>query len=117
LAEVEEEATFDELHDDVDEVLNYAARRLVDLACITVLVHADDSLMLKVLEDSNFVVNRDDRVLVAAKELFFKDLDCSELFGANKLTKVNFTSVALAEGLDDLILLVEDRMSLCSWGV
>ena len=57
LAEVEKEAALDELHDDVDEVFDDAAAGLDDLAGVAVLVHVDDSRMLQVLQNGDFVVH------------------------------------------------------------
>ena len=70
LAEVEEKAALDELHDDVDKVLNDAARWLDYLTSIAILVHLNDSLVLQILQDSDLVVHRKNGVLVASQELF-----------------------------------------------
>ena len=46
LAEVKEETSLDELHDDEDEVLDDTARGLKHLPGIAILTHADDALVL-----------------------------------------------------------------------
>ena len=112
LAEVEEETALHELHDDEYEVLNDAARWFIDPAGISILVHIDDSLVLKVLQNGNFVMNRNDRVLITAEEFFLQNLDSSVLLSSDELAEINFAGVALTEGLDDLISIIEDRMSL-----
>jgi hypothetical protein len=58
LAEVEKETALDELHNDVDEVVNDATARLDDLAGVAILVHVDNAGVLEVLENSDFVVDR-----------------------------------------------------------
>ena len=86
----------DKLHHDEDEVVNDASRWLEDLACVTILVHADDASVLEVLEDSDLIVDRKDGVLVSAEELFLEDLDCNVLFGSNHFAKVNLGGVAFS---------------------
>ena len=49
LAEVEEKAALDELHNDVDEVVDDTATGLDYFACISVLIHVDDTSMLEIL--------------------------------------------------------------------
>lgn len=83
LAKVEEEATLDEFHHDEDKVFNDAARRLHNLTSIAIFVHVDDALMLEVLKNSDLVVDRKNRVLVAAEELLLEDLDRDVLFLVN----------------------------------
>ena len=112
LAKVEEESALHKLHDDEDEVFNDAARWFIDLTGVAILVHIDDSLVLKVLQNGDFVVNRNDRVLITAEEFFLQNLDSSVLLSSDELAEVNFAGVALTEGLEDLILIIEDRMSL-----
>ena len=85
LAEVKEESALDEFHHDVDEVVNDASGRLNDLSSITILVHVDDSLVLKVLQNCDLVVNRNDRIVVTAEEFFLQNLDSSVLLSSNKL--------------------------------
>lgn len=49
-----------ELHHDVDKVVNDASGRLYDLSSVTILVHVNDSIVLKVLQNSDLVVDRND---------------------------------------------------------
>ena len=46
LAEVKEETSLNELHDDVDEVVNDATAGLDDLAGISILIHVDNARVL-----------------------------------------------------------------------
>jgi len=82
------------------------------LTCVAVLVHVDNAVVLKVLQNGDFVVNGKDGVCVATKELFLEDLDSSELLSADAFAKVDLGGVALAEGLENLELSIEDRVSL-----
>ena len=58
LAQVEEKTALDELHDNVNKVLNDAARWLHNLASVAIFVHLYDSLVLQILQDGDLVVNR-----------------------------------------------------------
>jgi len=111
LAEVEEETTRDVLHHDEDKVADNAAGRLDDLAGISEIHHADDSYVLEVLKDRDFVLNGEDGVFVASQELLLEDLNGDlDLWVALLLRKVDFAGVAFAERLEDLVLAVEDRV-------
>ena len=46
-----------ELHNDVDKVVDDTTAGLDDLAGITVLIHVDDASMLEVLEDGDLIVD------------------------------------------------------------
>jgi len=98
----------DELHDDVNKVVDDATTGLDDLAGIAVLIHFDDTSVLEVLKDGDLVVDREDGVLVTAQELFLEDFDGRVVLGVDLLAEVDLTGVALAEGLDDLIFPIED---------
>ena len=58
LTEVEKETALDELHNDIDEVVNDTTARLDDLAGVAILVHVDNAGVLEGLENSDFVVDR-----------------------------------------------------------
>ena len=60
LAQIKEETTLDEFHDDEDEVLDDATRGFQDLASVTIVVHVDNAVVLHVLEDGDLVVHRED---------------------------------------------------------
>ena len=97
LADVEQETTLYELHDDVDEVADDSTAGLVDRALITVVGHTDDAAVVEVLQNCDFILDRKDAVLVSVKELFLKDLDCHVGVGINKAAaKVHFGSVAFS---------------------
>lgn len=109
LAKLEEEATLDALHHDVDEVGDHAAGGLHDGALVAELEHLDDAGVLQVLENCDFVLHGNDLLLVAREELLFENLDCDFLGRvSNGASQVDLAGVALAEGLMDLVLLVED---------
>lgn len=86
LAQIEEEASRNVLHDDEDEVVDDATRRLDDLSGVTEIHHADDAGMVEVLENGNLILDGEDRVFVTSEELFFQDLDCN-LFGGGVLDR------------------------------
>ena len=48
LAQIEEEATLDEFHDDEDKVVNHTTGWFNDLSSVTVLVHSDNSAMVEI---------------------------------------------------------------------
>jgi len=56
LAEVEEEATRDILHHDEDQVADDAARWLDDLTSISEVKHSDNSHVVQVLQNCDFVL-------------------------------------------------------------
>lgn len=58
LAEVEKETALNELHNNVDEVVNDATARLDDLTGVAILVHVDYACVLEILENGDFVVDR-----------------------------------------------------------
>jgi len=114
LAKVEEKTTLDKLHNNEDQVVDDATRGLDDLAGVAVLNHADDAIVLEVLENRNFVMYRKDGVGVAAEELFLKDFDGGVLFTADDLSEVYLAGVALTEGLENFVFSVENGVSLCA---
>jgi len=75
LAQVEEEASGNVLHNDEDEVADNTAGWLHHLAGISEVIHADNSSVVEVLEDCNFVLNGKNGVFVASQELLLEDLD------------------------------------------
>ena len=75
LAEIEQETTLHELHNDVDEVLDDSSTWLDDLSGITVVVHLDNACVVEVLQNCDFILDRKDAVLVSVEELFLQDLD------------------------------------------
>ncbi len=85
LAQVEEKATLDKLHDNVDKVLNDTARWLDNLTGVAILVHANDASVLHILEDGDLVMHRKDGVVIASEELFLEDFDCGVVFSAEDL--------------------------------
>ena len=78
------------------------------MACVTILVEADDAGVVKVLENSDLVVNRKDGVLVSSEELFLEDLDGCVVLSSNDSSQVHLGGVSLTERLEDLVSLVED---------
>lgn len=99
LTKVKKKAAMNVLHHDVHEVADNAGARLNHCASVAEFKHLDDALMLKVLEDLNFVVNGDDWFLVAAQEFFFHNFDGD--FGAvyTIISEVNFGGVTFATRL------------------
>ena len=111
LAQVEQEAALDVLHNDEDQVGDDTAAGLDHLAGVTEVHHADDAAVVEVLEDRNFVLNGEDGVFVAAQELLLEDLDGHlGIRAALLLGEVDFACVAFTEALQDLVLAVEDRV-------
>ena len=96
LAKVEKKATLDELHNDVDEVVNDAAAGLDDLSWVTILIHVDDARVLKVFKDSDLVVDRENWVLVTPQEFFLEDLDCRVVLSVHFPAQVDLAGVTLA---------------------
>lgn len=114
LAEVEQETTLYELHDDVDEVGDDPSGGLDDLSGVAVVSHADDAAMVQVLQDGDFVLHRKDGVFVSVEEFLFENLDgCESLGVLEGASKVHLRGVAFAEALEDFELVVEDGMSSC----
>jgi len=111
LAQVEEETAGDVLHHDEDQVADNAARGLDDLAGISEIHHSDDSCVLEVLENRDFVLNGENGVFVASQELLLENFDGNlDVRVALLLGEVNLGGVAFAETLEDLVLAVEDRV-------
>ena len=70
--------------------------------------------MVQIFEDCNLVVDRKNGVTVPSQKLLLEDFDGSVVVAAELLAQVDFGGVALAEGLEDLVLLVEDGVLLCA---
>jgi len=70
--------------------------------------------VVEVLENRNFVLNRQDGVFVASEELFLQDFDGDLLGGGlvDRCGQVDLAGVSFAEALDDLVLVVEDGVFL-----
>lgn len=69
--------------------------------------------MVEVLEDGDLIVDGKDGVAVATEELLLEDLDGDVLLSVpDELAEVDFAGVALAEGLDDFVLAIENGVSL-----
>ena len=75
LTQVEEKATRDILHGDVDQVGDSSARRLDNFATVSKALHGDHVLMVHVLQNSDFIVDRLDGLPVTAQKFFFQYLD------------------------------------------
>ena len=73
--------------------------------------------MLQVFENGDLVVHRQNRVLVAPQEFLLEDLDCCIIFSVDLAAQVDLAGVALAERLENFVLLVEDGvlLSLLLW--
>ena len=73
--------------------------------------------MLQVFENGDLVVHRQNRVLVAPQEFLLEDLDCCIIFSVDLAAQVDLAGVALAERLENFVLLVEDGvlLSLSLW--
>lgn len=98
LAEVEKEATGNVFHNDEDEVGNDTARGFNNLTSIAEVHHANDAAVVEVLKYRDFVLNGQNGVFVASKELLLEDLDGNlDLRIALLLRQVDFAGVALAE--------------------
>ena len=107
LHKIEEDPALHKLHDDEDNVRDDSSRWLNHFSLVTILVHLDYSVVIKQLEDLDFVLERDKRISAISEELFSQDLDCSVFLFANELSKVDLARVALAKSLEDLVPLVE----------
>ena len=110
LADVEEEAAGDELEQDVDEVVDLAAGGLLDVAVRAVTNNVHNVLMLEALEDLDLLLDGLDGAGVARQELLAEQLQCDEVAGLEVSGLVDLRGVTLAEGRQDLPLIVEDRV-------
>ena len=111
LAKVKEEASRDVLHNNEDKVVDNTAGWLDHLASVSEVVHTDNSNVVKVLEDCNFILNGKNGVFVASQELLLEDLNGNvSVSGVNFSSEVDFASVSFSETLEDLVLAVEDRV-------
>lgn len=115
LAHVEEQLTLHELHREVDEVLEMAARRLNDEAVVTVADHLDDVGLVEFPQNLNFVAEALQVVLRPLDKVLLEDLDC-DLLRLNRAVlrnaQVDLGSVALADLLGDIVVVVEDGVLL-----
>lgn len=115
LAHVEEQLTLHELHREVDEVLEMAARRLNDEAVVTVADHLDDVGLVEFPQNLNFVSEALQVVLRPLDKVLLEDLDC-DLLRLNRAVlrnaQVDLGSVALADLLGDIVVVVEDGVLL-----
>ena len=113
LAEVEEQAALDALHNDEDQVGDDARAGLDHLALVAEVEHLDDARVLQVLENGNLILHRQNTVVIAAQELVFQDFDRHLLAGVGEAAaQVDFGGVSFAEGLDDFKLVVENWVLL-----
>jgi hypothetical protein len=115
LAHVEEQLTLHELHREVDEVLEMAARRLNDEAVVTVADHLDDVGLVEFPQNLNFVSEALQVVLRPLDKVLLEDLDC-DLLRLNRAVlrnaQVDLGSVALADLLGDIVVVVENGVLL-----
>ena len=115
LAHVEEQLTLHELHREVDEVLEMAARRLNDEAVVTVADHLDDVGLVEFPQNLNFVSEALQVVLRPLDKVLLEDIDC-DLLRLNRAVlrnaQVDLGSVALADLLGDIVVVVEDGVLL-----
>ena len=75
LTQVEEKATRDILHGDVDQVGDSTAGGLDNFATVTEALHGDHVLMVHVLQYCYFIVDGLDGLSVTAQKFFFEYLD------------------------------------------
>ena len=107
LHKIKEDSALHKLHDDVDHIRDDSSRWLNHFSRVTILVHLDNSVVVKQLEDLDFILERDKRISATSDELFSQDLDCSVFLFAYELSKVDLARVAFAKQLEDLVPLVE----------
>merc|ERR1711907_591853 len=79
LTEVEEQAAWDVLKHDVDEVLDLAARGLLHMAFRAVAEDVDDVLVLEALENLDFLLDSLDGLFVPGEELIAQQLESHHL--------------------------------------
>ena len=108
LAEVEEQAARHVLHHNVDQIVDVATRGLDHFASIAVAEHRNQVLLVHVLQNSDLVMHREDRVIVPAQKLFFQNLDGDQFATLARPAHIDFRGVALSERLDNVVLSVED---------
>ena len=85
-----------------------ATRGFHDFTSIAVASHRDDILVIHVFEDRNFIVDREDGVIVASQKLLLQNFESHELSCASAAAHIHFGSVSFAERFDDIVLVVEN---------
>ena len=71
-------------------------------------MHGNNSSVVNVLKDGNFIVDGQDGVVVSPQELLLEYFDRNECAILKWASKVDLARVALSKGLDDFILVVEN---------
>ena len=108
LTEVKKQAARHVLHHNVDQVVDVATRGLDHLASIAVAEHRNQILLVHVLQNSDLIMYREDRVIVPAQKFFLQNLDGDQFATLARFAHVDLRGVSLSQRLDDVILSVED---------
>lgn len=110
LAHIEQKLALAVLHDQVDQVLEFAAAWLHNQALVAVANHAHDVIVLQLAQDHNFVSEGLQVVLGPLNELLLEDLDGHLLWlncVVDRDAQVHLRGVALADLLSDVPLVHE----------
>lgn len=79
LADIKEQTTRHEFEKDINEIINFSTRWLLNLSIWAVTNNLYDILVFEALKDLNFAFYRFDGVLISLQELFSEELEGNDL--------------------------------------